>query len=71
MKAYCEKKDGTYESVEVGEPECGDFCDGCGDCLKCYGVYDGYCSPCRWVLYYDSEKNPFRKQDESRIQDKE
>lgn len=64
MKAYCEKFDKTYEWAEIGEPICGrDFCDGCGDCLYCYGVYEGYCAPCRKVIYYDDEdeRNPFYK----------
>ncbi len=25
---------------EAGEPACGEFCDACGDCLRCYGGDD-------------------------------
>lgn len=50
MLAEVEKPDGTYELQEKGEPVCGeDFCDECGDCLKCYG--DVCSDGCRWVIY--------------------
>lgn len=50
MIAEIEQVDGTYVSVEAGDPVCGqDFCDRCGDCLDCYS---DYCElGCRWVLY--------------------
>lgn len=36
------------------QPECGEaFCDSCGDCLVCYGDWDG-CA-CWWVLYVGSD----------------
>lgn len=34
MIAEVEQADGTFVDEER-EPRCGDFCDRCGDCLKC------------------------------------
>jgi len=33
----------TFAEIVEAEPECGDFCDTCGDCLYCYpeGCYNG------------------------------
>ena len=64
MLADVEKPDRTYIVLDMGPPECGeDFCDGCGDCLHCqqWECRDG--NGCRWVVYLNDEKNPFRDQD--------
>lgn len=44
--------------IDEATPACGEYCDVCGDCLKCYGE-----DPCAgvagkdhyWVVYEDSE----------------
>lgn len=65
MIADIEKPDGTYERREMGDPLCGEaFCDTCGDCLHCYAedCYNGsYCGAPRWVIYIESEKNPYHR----------
>lgn len=57
VKVEIEQEDGSYKK-EQREPECGeDFCDRCGDCLKCYGGQDCYTGDTmdygshRWVIY--------------------
>ena len=38
---------------------CGDYCDTCGDCLYCSGVYCEY--GCLWVIYgFDAAKDRFK-----------
>ena len=57
--AYVEKQNGEYKLLDLGFYTCGeDFCDKCGDCLSCHNDYcdDG----CKWVVYLDNPKNPFR-----------
>lgn len=43
----------TYEA----NPRCGDFCDGCGDCLYCYG--SDYCpnGMHTWIVYIDNDSD--------------
>lgn len=39
---------------DEADPQCGDFCDKCGDCLRCYGEDPCAASPDgehRWVVY--------------------
>ena len=62
MIAEVEKPDKTYEFVDMGAPECGAFCDTCGDCLHCYPHDDeDWCRTGeRWVIYLDDERNPYR-----------
>lgn len=57
MIARVEQADGSYKPIEMGNPVCGeDFCDGCGDCLHCYG---DYCNGgCDWVIYIGDSKHP-------------
>lgn len=64
MIAEVEKLDRTYETVEMGEPKCGeDFCDGCGDCLACqHHTNAEWCGngESRWVIYLNDARNPYR-----------
>ena len=44
--------------VEEAEPECGeDFCDTCGDCLRCYGGEACYVAADgeHWWVVYEEE----------------
>jgi hypothetical protein len=44
---------GTSEIVE-DVPQCGDYCDGCGDCLHCYWEDECVCGGSHsWVVYRD------------------
>lgn len=61
MIALVEDKNGNFHRMEVGKPVCGeDFCDECGDCLHCYGIDEGYCNPCKWIIYQDDDNNPIK-----------
>jgi hypothetical protein len=64
MIAQIEMPDGSYESKEMGNPECGDFCDDCGDCLCCYEHNGDEVCPYAgvWVIYLSNPKNPFYKE---------
>ena len=56
-RVYDDKTDRHLGAVRA-EPECGkDFCDSCGDCLRCYGgdpCYGFHGDPeagHEWILY--------------------
>jgi hypothetical protein len=54
MRCYVEKPDGSFVE-EDREPECGDYCDSCGDCLYCYGgdsCLRNEDKEHKWVKYY-------------------
>ena len=63
MMAKVEKKDGSYELLDIGSPICGeDVCDLCGDCIACYiedrcGGDNNFSHS--WVIYIDNKKNPY------------
>jgi hypothetical protein len=47
-----DRPDGLPDARVEAEPRCGDHCDSCGDCLRCYD-WEG-CDH-RWVVYADLE----------------
>ena len=59
---------GRVGLVENAVPVCGtDFCDGCGDCLACYGS-----DPCpdgvhAWYLYADELEEFLRRHEGARF----
>ena len=60
MKRYTYSITGKLISVDDVQPQCGDFCDDCGDCLACYG--DDECRATtrkehRWVVYEDGRSD--------------
>ena len=46
-----DRPNGEPDVMVHAEPECGDYCDACGDCLHCSHGTD-YCDG-RWVVYAD------------------
>ena len=54
--------DEKYTTVDRvrADPRCGDFCDLCGDCLRCYGndpcYYDRGIGEHQWVVYADQRE---------------
>ncbi|KKK85019.1 hypothetical protein LCGC14_2777500 [marine sediment metagenome] len=60
MQAEIEQLDGSYIYVEKGTPDCGTYCDTCGDCLACSPHNEeDYCrTGGRWVIYLSDKPNP-------------
>lgn len=63
MIRYVYDKTGlTLLREEEATPECGDYCDACGDCLHCYigdNCYSGnhVYKAHFWVIYLDEEES--------------
>lgn len=50
MVNVCDALGTHLRFIEGGSPECGDYCDQCGDCLHC-SLTELCEDGCSWVMY--------------------